>query len=320
MQKVLSSDLWKAVGAQARKASRRKAAIAYVTQDLLGFRKGDTLLVDASTNSIASGETDAKLLRALNRKGVNLYDCAGLHAKVILLDGFAIISSANMSNSSVNGLVEAGVITDHSSTVAGVASFIEQLILQANELNSKRIAELCKIEVVRRGGWPQSVAKQRKLKIARLGNRTWLVGVRELVKEPTLEEQRLIARAIEKVRNKMQNPEVDPEWLKWFGKSRFRRECREGDSVISIWRSRKAKRPSSVFRTSPVLLKQSTSKWTRFYLQEATGSDAKMPWGRFQRLLQEVGHSKRVGPTSTQLLEPDVADAIQRKWKGAAKS
>jgi hypothetical protein len=320
MQEVLSSDLWKTVQAHARRARRRKAAIAYVTQDLLGFRKGDTLVADASTNSVASGETDAKLLRTLKKRGVNLYDCMGLHAKVVLLDDLAIISSGNMSNSSANGLVEAGVITDHTSTVAGVASFIEQLLPQSHELNSKRLAKLCKIKVVRRGGWPRGVSKQRKPKITRLGNRTWLVGVRELVKAPTIEEQRLIASAIKNVRNKTGNLDEDPEWLKWFGKSRFRQECREGDSVIYIWRSRKAKRPNSVFRSSPVLLKQTTPKWTRFYLKEASGSDAQMTWGRFQRLLQKVGHSRRVGPTSTQLLDPDVADAIQRKWKNAPKS
>jgi phosphatidylserine/phosphatidylglycerophosphate/cardiolipin synthase-like enzyme len=202
MQKVLSTGLWKTARAQARSARRRKAAIAYVTQDLLGFRRGDVLVVDASTNSVSCGETDAKLLRTLNKRGVNLYDCAGLHAKVILLDDVAIIGSGNMSNSSANGLVEAGVITDHASTVAGVASFIEQLLPQSNQLDSKRLAELCKIKVVRRGGMPQGVSKQRKPKIKLLGNRTWLVGAHELVKEPTIEEKRLIAGAIQKVRNK----------------------------------------------------------------------------------------------------------------------
>jgi hypothetical protein len=308
------------VRTHARRARRRKAAIAYVTQDLLGFRKGDTLLVDVSANSVASGETDAKLLRTLYKRGVNVYDCSGLHAKVVLLDDLAIISSGNMSNSSVNALVEAGVITDHSSTVAGVASFIEQLLPQSNKLNAKYLAELCKIKVVRRGGWRTGVRKVRKPKISRLGNKTWLVGVRELVKEPTIEEQRLIARAIERVRNKTRNSEEDPEWLKWFGKNRFRRECQEGDSVIYIWRSRKAKRPTSVFRSSPVLLKQTTPKWTRFYLKEATGSDAEMSWGRFKRLLKELGYPRHVGPGSAILLESDLADAINRKWKGDAKS
>jgi hypothetical protein len=87
------------VRAKAGKARRRQAAIAYVTQDLLGFRKGDTLLVNASAYAIASGETNAKLLRALYRKGVRLYHCECLHAKVVLLDDLAVIGSGNMSNS-----------------------------------------------------------------------------------------------------------------------------------------------------------------------------------------------------------------------------
>src|ERR1700687_5343277 len=105
MERVLSSDLWKMVRAQARKARCRKAAIAYVTKDLIRFRKGDILVMDASAHAISCGETDAKLLRTLHKKGVSLYHCVGLHAKVLVLDDVAVISSGNMSNSSANGLV-----------------------------------------------------------------------------------------------------------------------------------------------------------------------------------------------------------------------
>lgn len=70
-----------------------KGGHAYVTQDLVGFSKGDTLVVDASRHAISSGETAAKLLRTLKMKGVHIYHCAGLHAKVLLLDDVAVISS-----------------------------------------------------------------------------------------------------------------------------------------------------------------------------------------------------------------------------------
>jgi phosphatidylserine/phosphatidylglycerophosphate/cardiolipin synthase-like enzyme len=183
MQRVLTNDLWKAVVAQARRARRKSAAIAYATQDLLGLGKGDTLLVDSSLNAVRHGETSAKLLRTLHQKGVSLYECPRLHAKVVLLDDVAVIGSGNMSGSSVNALVEAGVITDHSSTVAGVASFIEQLIAQSKELTAKDIDHLCKIKVVRRGGFPIGGTSRRRPKVSRLGTRTWVVGIRELVKE-----------------------------------------------------------------------------------------------------------------------------------------
>jgi phosphatidylserine/phosphatidylglycerophosphate/cardiolipin synthase-like enzyme len=80
------------------------------------------LVVDASKRAIACGETDAGLLRLLWKKEVHLYHCAGLHAKVLLLDDMAVISSGNMSSSSADGLVEVGLVTDHSNTVSAVAS------------------------------------------------------------------------------------------------------------------------------------------------------------------------------------------------------
>jgi hypothetical protein len=68
MRRVLSNDLWTEVRKQARASKLRKAAIAYVTRDLVGFREGDTLVVHASPLAIKNGETDAPLLRRLHRK------------------------------------------------------------------------------------------------------------------------------------------------------------------------------------------------------------------------------------------------------------
>jgi hypothetical protein len=117
----------------------------------------------------------------------------------------------------------------------------------------------------------------------------------------------------------MANPDEEPYWIRWTGKSRFARECREGDSIIRIWRSSKAHRPSAVLGGTGVLLKQQAANWTRFYLRPSDGRRAEMSWGKFQLLLKQVGVSKRVGPGSVLLLEPDIAEAIARKWKSAAK-
>jgi phosphatidylserine/phosphatidylglycerophosphate/cardiolipin synthase-like enzyme len=210
-----------------------------------GIRKGDTLLVNASKYAVRNGETSAKLLRALHKKGVHIYDCARLHAKVILLDDVAVISSGNMSGSSANGLVEAGGMTDHGSTVAGVASFIEQLLPQSKQLTAKGIAALCKIKVIRRG---RQIGghKQPRPTVTPLGNGTWLVGIRELAKDPPPGEQQLIARAQKRLQPQMSDPDEEAHWVRWAGKGRFVRECRSGDSLIRIWRSSKAQRPSVV--------------------------------------------------------------------------
>jgi hypothetical protein len=75
MQRVLSTGLWKEIKAIAVAAKRRRVAVAYVTQDLIGFKKGDVLVLDATERAIRSGETDAKLLRRLHRRGVQIHCC-----------------------------------------------------------------------------------------------------------------------------------------------------------------------------------------------------------------------------------------------------
>jgi hypothetical protein len=319
VQRVLSKDLWATIRKQARASNSRKAAIAYVTGDLVGFRKGDTLVVDASTLAIKNGETDAPLLRKLHNKGVQLYDCTDLHAKILLLDDVAVIGSGNMSSNSERWMVEAALISDHGSVVAGVASLIEQLVNQSSPLDKKQIAQLCKIKVIRRGGWKGARPKRRTTRIAKLGNRTWIVGVRELKHDPKPEEQRLIDRATHSLQERLGTDDDDFGWIKWGVRGRFPRECRGGDLLIEVWRSSDAKRPSVVSKAAPVLLKQSTKRWTRFYIAEPSGRSPEITWGQFQRLLREVGYSRRVKAGSVQLLEPDMADTISRKWNSAAK-
>jgi PLD-like domain len=318
MQRVLSSDLWKTIRTRARRVRCRRAVIAYVTQDLVGFRKGDTLVVDASTYAVRNGETNAKLLTKLHKKGVMLYDCPRLHAKMLLLDDVVVIGSGNMSNSSASGLVEAGVISDHSSTVAGIASLIEQIVSQSKKLDAKSLASLRKIKVIRRSGPHTSEHKRRKPKIAELGNRTWLVGVTEIVTTQA-DEQRVVDRAIKALRPIMRDPDEEPDWIRWHGKTRFTLECREGDSIIRIWTSHKAKRPSTVMRSAPVLLKQRGTRRTHFFLGTPSSPHAELSWGKFQKLFAKAGGIGRIKPGGVRVLEPEVAEALARKWKQAAR-
>lgn len=320
MLRVLSKGLWTEIRARARKAERRKAAIAYVTQNFIGLRKADVLVVDASEYAITNGETDAPLLRKLLKKGVRLYSCADLHAKVLLMDNTAVVSSANMSRASAITKVEAGLISDQPSIVAAVASLIEQLVQQSRELGAKDINRLCKIKVNRRGGRQLGRRTKRKAKIDKLGNNTWLIGLRGLVREPSPQEQRLIDSAITKIRKQTEAEDDDIGWMKWGTRGRFVRECRAGDNVIQIWRSSHAKRPSAVLRSTPILLKQRTKGWTRFYLEDPTGRYAELSWGDFKRLLKRLGYPRRVGPGTVQLIEQDLADAIHRNWNSAGRS
>lgn len=309
---MLSDGLWKEVRSQARSARQRSAAIAYVTQDHLGLKRNDILVTNASSHAISCGETDAKLLRNLFKRGVRVYNCRDLHAKVALFDNKALVGSGNMSRSSAGRLVEAAVITDHVSTVAGVASFIEQLVEQSALLTAAEISRLCKIRVIRRGN--PALRGTRSTKIEKLGNQTWIIGLRELVRNPPADEQKMIDKAA----SELEIDEDNLEWVRWPARRRFARECREGDLVIQIWRSSRAKRPSVVFGPTAVLLKQTDKSWVRFYLEPVEDKYRKMRWGRFKQVLKKLAYPKRVGPTVTQLVDNEIADALARVWKQSA--
>ena len=152
-----------------------------------------------------------------------------------------------------------------------------------------------------------------------LGNQTWIVGVDEVKQDPKLEEQRLIDRATRSLRDQMGVSDDDFNWIKWSVRGRFARECRMGDLLVQICRSANSKRPSEVLKAVPVLLKQPTKRWTRFYVAEPTGRSPEISWEQFQQLLREIGYPRQVKAGSVQLVEPDVADTMNRKWNSAAK-
>ncbi len=86
MRRLLLSDLWPTAAKLSKSASRVRAAIAYVSSaENLHLRSGDTLIADASENAIKTAQTSATVLRQFFRRGVAVYHCAGLHAKLLVI-------------------------------------------------------------------------------------------------------------------------------------------------------------------------------------------------------------------------------------------
>jgi hypothetical protein len=302
----MSAGIWRQIAKQARTAATRKVAISYVTTDHIGLRSGDVLVCDASARAIRSGQTDVKLLRKLYEDGVRIHSHEGLNSKVILLGKHAIVGSANMSGS---GLIEASVITDAPSIVSGIASFIAQLSTERSQLDEKAIATLCKINVVGTG-WPR--AKPKAKSVRRLGNSTWIVGVNEITRDPTEREQKHIDRANAELSERF-GKQDDHNWIRWGKKSRFAKECREGDTIIQIWNRRGGKRPR-ITRRLGLLLKRHEPDRLRLYIDFRRSISDEVSWSRFQRILRAAGYSKRVGKFSVQRLDPEMAEAIDRHW------
>lgn len=310
MQRVLGGQVWTAIRTASATARSRKLAVAYVTRDLVGLEAGDLLLVDASRRAIASGETDAPLLRTLLERGVVLYDCAALHAKVMLLGNIAVIGSGNMSSSSER-LVEAAVMTDSPTTVSAVASLIEQLRRQSTRLTAARVAALCAIPVVRRGG-AGVVPRTKRAAIGELGNRTWIVGVYELSSSA---EETAIERGKARLRRAHGDAEEDFDAMTFGRKVSFARLARAGDSVIEIWRPNLSSPRPRVYPARPILLKdESDDRRVRLFLPQPAPDSADIGWGAFQRLLTTLGYRRRITKDSMRLIESDLADAIGRQW------
>lgn len=308
MDRVLTNEIWREAKKAASTASSRKLAIAYVTEDHVGMRSGDVLVTDASTRAIKSGQTDAKLLAELHKKGVVIHSHEGLHSKVMLLGKYAVVGSANMSGS---GLTEAAVLSDEPTIRSGVASFIVQLSTRRSLLKKEHIEALCKIKVVRTG-WPNGKRKK-PVRVRRLGNATWIVGVYDLVRDPSKDEQKHIDRATSDLNERLGAVGDEYEWIRWGKKTKFARECRVGDTLIYI-DNPKGGRGRIVTRRRPVLLKRTEPKWIRVYIGEATRDSREVNWWRFQRILREAGYLRKVSSFSVQRIEPEVASTIDRKW------
>ncbi|MDT4969390.1 MAG: hypothetical protein QOJ64_4127 [Acidobacteriota bacterium] len=238
MNQVVSKDLWKQIARLASKSERRIAAIAYVTNEgAIKFGAGDILIVDASDQVVACGQTSASLLRKAHRRGAEIYSLRGLHAKVLVLDDLAVIGSANLSASSANSLVEAAILTDHPAAVATTRAFIETAKTNATPLDSGYLRRIGSIKVNREFVRAISRRGDKTKGIRVREHRTWIVNV-SLLDESRFEDEREKAeRGREKARTLLTRKKSDVGWMRFTSdKSRFAREANRGDSVIQIFR------------------------------------------------------------------------------------
>lgn len=312
-KQVIADNYWGEVARIAKGARRKQAAIAFVTRDLVGFRRGDRLIVNASEKQIANGSTDARLLLALQKKGVEIFGCDNLHAKVLVLGNYAVIGSGNMSVHSKSWL-EAAYLTNDAIAVAGAKAFLEKVVSDVEPpMTREELLELRKIKVVRRGGGRPPTHGRRVARVGALGNRTWLVSVRELPSDPPPREQAMIDKAAAEL--SLAKDRLD--WIRMVGTGKLVRECRRGDQIIVMWRPLKG--AVTVYRAAPLLLVQRTSTWTRLYYETPTGRGATRPWAAFVSLAKRAKHTRKLSPTSTQLLKPDVAERLLDAWTSRAK-
>ncbi len=313
MNKVISAKLWKELARLSKRAIHRRVAVAYVTKDALGPKRDDSLVVDASDQAVKSGQTSAKVLAVLRRRGVNLFSYPGLHAKVMSFGNAAIIGSANMSDSSENSLVEAALASDSPSIIASVESLVYQLQKRATLLSSELIAHLASIKVDKRP-WPQFETKSRNH--IEVGNLTWILGVHELADDAYPNEAAVAASGTTHAEKKKSLRTSTVNWIRWNGKDRVRRDLRQGDNITEIWRPKGRKIPSRVYRNAAVLLRHQERTCSRFYIEERPRYERdSMDWSGFKTMLKRIVFCGKVGARSGRLIESDWAELIHKNWK-----
>ncbi len=307
---VVSSGLRKELKHLSRKRGSKKAAVAYVTSDDdVAFGGGDVLVCDASNHAIASGQTDATVLRRAYERSAELYSLQGLHAKLMLFGKTAIIGSANLSG---NALAEAALITTDHVIHAGVASLIDEMVRRADPIDARFLDRISKI-IVKRSPRPVHVAG-RKSRFADRGSRTWLISVKQLPDDAFPDETRSVERGTAAAEQKRQHRRSEVGWIRFAGKSTFRQKAKEGDSVIQIWTAKGSKRPR-VLKHSAILHVQKTKPWTRVYLEEdARLRSNSLSWTAFARLALSCG-LKRFGKASSKVIDADVAEELSRNWR-----
>ena len=319
MIQFLTTKLWKRIAVCARRAQRKRAAIAYVTKDIpLAFSSGDTLIVDASDAAISSGQTSAKVLARLHRRGVQLYNYSPLHSKVVVLDGTVFVSSANLSESSQDTLLEAGLETDDPTVVAQAIGFIESLAEQSERLNAKSIARIAKIPVKKNLHPKRKGKASKKLKLPS-DPRTWLLGVHlvEYPKDPA--EIRRIAKGEKAATKLLDNPKSETSWVR-FGKTYRVSKCtRRGHSLIIIWRSNKNGSPDAVYHHAPVLVNQAEPTCNRIFYESFPDSGSKaLRWQEFKSLMRKVGLPPPSKSTVRELT-PEQSRKLHESWEEARR-
>jgi hypothetical protein len=309
METILTGDIWKQVRPRAKAAKRRLVAVAYVSTDgHIGFRRNDVLICDASDRAVKTGETSARLLQSLCRKGVELRSRSDLHAKVAVLGRHALVGSCNLSAASAEDLTELAFLSDRKQVVAQATAFIHALRETSEEIDEDFLRRILKIKVrhARRRG------PKRRGKPMPLGSKVWLTAIEEVAEDSFPKERPFVEKAEKKATALVADRDSTISWIRWTGKTRFRAAAQPGDIVIQIWKSLSGKR-TTVFAPCPIIYRQDVAHWTRFYVSELEDCQS-LSWERFKKEAKKLGLS-RVSKGSVRELNPREVLLIEGIWK-----
>lgn len=312
MLRVVSSGLWRIVGSKARHASVRRAAIAYVGKSPpIRFGEGDLLVVDASDASIKAGRTSAKVLRAFQEAGAELYSQPNLHAKVMLLDDWVVVGSANASQ---NSYIEAALITDRIDIAGQVERLIDDLAKPDKRITQGFLKRILALPVAER---PFGGQKGRRTSAPVVtGPRTWLVSLRGDADYPGDEEH--VDEVSEEEQIKVGRKAGEMDWF-FAGPSGYGK-ARVGDILIECWRPQNKILSTRSVRVYPparllrIYKERGVNSKTFHLLLPPKADRAVMSWSKFQDLAKRAGIQRQITYRSNIALTEQQSAALQELW------
>jgi hypothetical protein len=117
----------------------RYAAFAFIgsdAPDMLALEEGDVLVCNASEGAIRNGVTNPQALREFSDRGVQLYSCASLHAKILAVRNSAAVGSANASRSSSLSL-ESVVVSNEREFISDARTLVKEAIEAGTEIDEE---------------------------------------------------------------------------------------------------------------------------------------------------------------------------------------
>lgn len=147
--------------------------------------------------------------------------------------------------------------------------------------------------------------------------RSWLVGLKP-VKEKE-EEQAVVMEGLVEAEKCVSQEDSWVSWIKVRGNSRFRRESKKGDVVVTIWTEGKGNkgRPTSVFHHADILLRRDddTNDVTFLYVEEYPDAhETTLTWKQFQKLYSQIGMSGKPSQWASREIARHHSDALHELW------
>jgi hypothetical protein len=226
-------SLWPKLKELARVCQQRKlVAVPYIGKDgakPLGLRKGDVLICALTEANAKGGLVYPEEIARLRRKGVKVYVQDHLHAKVYLIGRAAIVCSANLSQTSINNLDEAGLLIIDQKVTPTIRDWFEERMGQ--EVTPEWL-EHCK-SVYEPPKGEGMTSNGRKSKRVRTG--MWLIGVDDMeFPDDELAACKSGRREAKKHLRRGRGYEIND--IRWTDHSRnFPNMAKRGDLLIQVY-------------------------------------------------------------------------------------